>query len=270
MSNDEVTPVDPGQVLRRAIELDHLPGAELHDEPLDDQALAEIAADLGVSPAALAGALADGKAGALRDKTIVDRLVGPRWVWSSRTVSVDEQQARELLLDWLAVAHGLKPRVRPDGVIVARKRHDLAGKLGRGLRRVQGVGGLGTANRVQAAAVSAEDDIPGGANEAEDGPESSLCLAADLGSRRNDAIAGGSAAAVGMSAIVGVAVFASGPIALFGLPVAAGVGTVVARRVHRTTVIRITETVDETVDAVVLGEEPPRPRGSLVRRRKST
>ncbi len=260
MSKDEIAPLDTGQVLRRAIELDRIVGGELDDETLDHKALAEIAAEVGVSPAALAAAVADGQVGVLEPKTIVDRLVGPKIVWSSRTVSADERRARELVLEWLTVAHGLKPRVRPDGVIVAGRRRDLAGKLGRKLRKVQGVGGLGAASQVQAAAVATE----GG-----DAPESSISLAADIGSRRKDAIVGGSATTAGLSVVVGMTAVVAGPVALVGLPVAAGVGTLVARRVHRTTIVTITESVDETVDAVVQGEEPPRPRGSIVRRRRS-
>ncbi len=59
MSKDEITPLDTGQVLRRAIELDRIVGGELDDETLDHKALAEIAAEVGVSPAALAAAVAD-------------------------------------------------------------------------------------------------------------------------------------------------------------------------------------------------------------------
>lgn len=268
MSNDEINPVNETvnetvnatEVLRRAIELDHLPGNSLEDVPLDHQALSEIAADIGVSPSSLAAALADGQAGVLSKRTIVDRIVGPRWVWSSRTVPADDQVARDRLVEWLSVAHGLRPRVRPDGVVVARKRRDLAGKLGSGVRRVQGLGELGKVRQVKAAAVTVEAEV-------EDGP-SSLCLAADVSSQRNDAIAGGSAAAVGVSAVIGVAAFASGPVLLIGLPVAAGVGTIVARRVHRTTIVRMTESVDHTVDGVALGDNPPKPLDGLTRRLK--
>lgn len=272
MSNDEINPVNESvtetvnatEVLRRAIELDHLPGNSLEDVPLDHQALSEIAADIGVSPSSLAAALADGQAGVLSKRTIVDRIVGPRWVWSSRTVPADDQVARDRLVEWLSVAHGLRPRVRPDGVVVARKRRDLAGKLGSGVRRVQGLGELGKVKQIKAAAVTIEAEI-------DDGPSSSpssLCLAADVSSQRNDAIAGGSAAAVGVSAVIGVAAFASGPVLLISLPVAAGVGTIVARRAHRTTIVRMTESVDHTVDGVALGDNPPKPLDGLTRKLK--
>jgi hypothetical protein len=96
-----------------------------------------------------------------------------------------------------------------------------------------------------------------------------VSLAADIGSRRNDAIVGGSVATAGLTVVIGLGAAASGPVVLFALPVAAGVGTLVARRRHRTTVAVVSESVEETVDAVLQGEEPPRPRGSLVRRRRS-
>lgn len=262
MSNDEIIPVNVGAVLRRAIEVDRLPGETIGDEGfLDRRALSEIAAEIGVSPAAVATALANGQAGVLTRRTVVDRIVGPRWVWSSRTMATDDQLARERLVEWLSVTHGLRPRVRPDGVVVAQKRRDLAGKLGAGVRKVQGLGGLAAAKRVQAAAVAADD------REIE---TSSLCLAVDVSAQRKDAIVGGSAAAVGMSAVIGAAALATGPVLLISMPLAVGVGTVVARRVHRTTVARMSESVDHTVDGVVQGDDPPGPLGGLILRRRST
>lgn len=256
---DQIPPVDPGLVLRRAIELDRPVGEDLSGDVLDHQALAEVAAEIGVSQEALAAAVADGKAGILVRRTIVDRIVGPRWVWASGTVAAGDDQARERLVRWLSVGHGLRPRVRPDGVIVARKRRDLAGKLGAGVRKVQGLGGLASAKRVRAAAVPTMGDEPAGS--------SSLCLAADLSAQRRDAIAGGSAAAIGVSVMIGAAAFATGPALLAGLPLAAGIGAAVARRSHRITVVEMSESVDHTVEGVVKGEDPPRPIGDLVRRR---
>lgn len=260
MSESEIQPVDTGMILRRAIELDEVSWELVSDEPLDSQSLAEIAAELGVSPNAVASALAEAKAGAPSRRSVLDRVVGPRRVAANRVVVTDDESVRERLVEWLSVTHGLKPRVRPDGVVIAHKRRDLAGLVGKGLRRAQGLGGLTVADTVQAATVATGDD-------AEEVDRSSLCLVADVGSKRKEAIAGGSAVAVGMSVVVGFAAVITGPVTLVGVPVAAGVGTLVARRVHRTTVVRLSESVSHTVDGVSQGEEPPRPVGSLSRRR---
>lgn len=258
---DQNPPLDPGLVLRRAIELDRPVGDDGRGTALDHRALAEIAAEIGVSQEALAAAVADGQAGILARRTLIDRIIGPRWVWASGTVAADDDQTRERLVNWLSVGHGLRPRVRPDGVIVARKRRDLAGKLGASVRKIQGLGGLGSAKRVRAAAVPTVGD--------REDRSSSLCLAADLSAQRKDAIAGGSAAALGVSVVIGAAAFATGPALLAGLPLAAGVGAAVARRSHRIAVIEMTESVDHTVEGVVKGDDPPRPIGDLVRRRSS-
>lgn len=260
MSNDEIIPLDPGEVLRRAIELDHEPDVESHRSALDHHTLSDIAAELGVSATALATAIAGGQAGVPTERTFVDRLVGPRWVWSSRTVSAGDEQTRQRLVEWLSVTHGLRPRVRQDGVIVARKRRDMAGKLGSGLRRFQGLGALSTVDRVQAAAVVAENE--------HEGTSSLLCLAADVSAQRKEAIIGGSAAAVGTAVLLVAVSLATAPVALVGLPISAGVGTLVARRNHRTTVERMTDTVEDTVDGVARGETPQGPLGGLTRRLK--
>jgi len=260
--------VDAGMVLRRAVELDSTTAQEpawqgTLDEWLDRTALAEIASEVGVSAAAVAAAVAEAQAGALERPTVIDRIVGPRRVTANRAIAADDEQARERLLSWLSVAHGLRPRVRPDGVIIAHRRRDLAGKMGTGLRRFQGLGGLSSATTVQAAAV--------GADQVDQDPSDpgAICVVADVGSKRKEAIVGGSAVAAGMSVVVTMAAVFTGPVVLVGIPVAAGLGTVVARKTHRSTVRRMTESVDHTMDGVVQGEEPPHPLGGLVRRRRS-
>ena len=252
--------VDTAILLRRAIELDQL-GQNLDlDQPLDRDTLSEIAADVGISPGALATAIAEAKAGALVSRSILDRVVGPRLISGHRTVSIEDSEATERLVKWLAVTHGLKPRVRSDGVIVAVKRHDLAGKISTGIRRAQGLGGLSTANSVTATAVGPETPAKAGKsanarNSADSG--GAVCLVADVGAKRNEAIIGGSAVAVGASAAVVVITVVTGPVALVGIPVAAGIGTIVARLSHRSTVVRVSESVDHAVDGVAQGEKPP-------------
>ncbi len=288
MNERETTPVDASTVLRRAIEVDHHSFEGDLDQPLDHQTLVEIAAEVGISPGAVAVAVAEARAGALERRSLLDRIVGPRLVSANRTTTVENGETRERLVEWLTVTHGLKPRVRPDGVVVAAKRHDLAGKVSTGIRRVQGLGGLSTANSITAAAIGPESD--GRSNAGADGNGGTdagtgtgtgtdsdadpielgaVCVVADLGSKRNDAIVGGSVVAVGVSAALSVVAVVTGPVALMGIPVAAGVGTLVARKSHRTTVVKIMTSVDHAVDGVAQGEEPPRPLGGLVRRRRS-
>ncbi len=261
-------------VLRRAIEVDHHSFDGDLDQPLDHRTLTEIAAEVGISPAAVAVAIAEARAGALERRSILDRIVGPRLVSANRTTTIDDDETRERLVEWLTVTHGLKPRVRPDGVVVAAKRHDLAGKVSTGIRRAQGLGGLSTANSVTAVAIVVEDDRDSEGSGEDGDPEDAIepgavCVVADLGSKRNDAIVGGSVVAVGFSAVIGMAAVVTGPAILVGIPVAAGVGTLVARKSHRTTVEKVTTSVDHAVDGVAQGEDPPRPLGGLVRKRRT-
>lgn len=251
-------PVDASVVLRRAIEIDHVTFDGDLDEQLDPSMLADIARQVGVSPTAVAAAVAEARAGALEDRSVLDRIIGPRRISSNRVFVADDTDATERLLEWLEVAHGLRPRVRPDGVIVARRRRDLAGKVGSGIRKVQGLGGLSDAGTVQAVAIGTEGE-----------PEpAAVCVVADVGTKRRDAIVGGSVVAVSLSAAVSMVAVLAGPVVLVGIPVAAGVGTAIARTAHRSTVNRMTESVDDTLDGVAQGDEPPHPIKSLVRKRR--
>lgn len=268
MRNVNQPTVDAALVLRRAVQLDHLDEGGVTwtgqlDEQLSQEMLSEIAAEVGVSATAVAAAVAEAQAGALERQSVLDRLIGPRLVTANRVIETDDEQAKARLLDWLAVAHGLRPRVRPDGVIIAHRRRDLAGKMGTRLRRVQGLGGLSNATTVHAAAVDAE-----GENTDSSDP-GAICVVADLGSKRTEAIVGGSAVAAGVSVVVSVVAVFTGPALLVGLPVAAGLGTAVARKTHRSTVSRMVESVDQTMDGVVQGEAPPHPLDGLVRKRRS-
>jgi hypothetical protein len=267
MDELEPTPVDATAVLRRAIEVDHHSFDGDLDQPLDRNTLAEIANEVGISPAAVAVAVAEAQAGALTQRSLLDRIVGPRLVSANRTVDLDDEETRQRVVEWLTVTHGLKPRVRPDGVVVAEKRHDLAGKLTTGIRRVQGLGGLSTANSVTAAAVAAGEED--GDRDGEPAGPGAVCVVADVGSKRKDAIVGGSAVAVSVSAAVSVVAVVTGPAVLVGIPVAAGVGTLIARKSYRTTVVKVRSSIDHAVDGVAQGEDPPRPRGSLAKRRRT-
>ncbi len=260
MRHRDTAPSDADLVLRRAIELDadHTSGDDIE---LDQTTLSEIAAEIGVAPEAVVTAIAEARTGVLAHRSLVDRVIGPRRVWAHRPITYDDELARARLLDWLEVTHGLRPRVRPDGVVVASKRRDLVGKVGIGLRKAQGVGGLAVATTVRATTVVPDDD--------DAGSDGAICLVADVGAKRKEAVLGGSAVAMGASVVVGLAAVITGPLTLVGVPAAAGVGTLVARRVHRSTVARVSESVELTVDGVAVGEDAPKPKGSLVRRRRT-
>ena len=223
---------------------------------LDDDALGDIARDLRIAQSALVAAIADSRAGVLRKQNLLDRIVGPSVVWSNRSTTIGHGTASERVAEWLATGHGLRPHIRPDGVIVAQKRTDLAGKLGSQIRLAQGLGDLSKASRVQAVAV--------GTSAASDEPRStSVCLAADIGNKRNEAVAAGSAVAIGATVALGLATTLAGPITLIGLPVAWGAGGLAARLMHRTSVSQMADSVERTMDGFVRGDAPPSPLSGL-------
>jgi hypothetical protein len=147
---------------------------------------------------------------------------------------------------WLEAEHGLRARVTPGGVVVARPREGAIGKLGAGVRRAQGRGGLAKVSEVQASAVSA----PG----AEVG---ALVVVADVGARRASAIAGGSVVAAGGGVVIGAVALVAGSVVLVALPAAVGLGAAVARVGHRRTVRRTRRAVEETADRIAVGDGPP-------------
>ena len=247
-------------IIRRAIELDRIEPSE-DGGGLSQLQLAQIAGDLDISPAALNSALVEAKAGVDGRQGLVDRLVGPRHISAKRSASVDEEAITVRVLEWLEVTHGLRPRVTSDGVVVATKRRDLAGVVGTGIRRAQGFGGLSTADEIKAAVVTTGTDAQ---------HESAVCLVADVGHSRSGAIVAGSAVAAGGSLVIGMVTLLVGPAAWVGVPLAAGAGALGARLVHRTTVRRVGESIDQTIDGVALGNEPPRPVGAFKRRRSGS
>lgn len=239
-------------VLRRASEIrERIP--EPDEVGLTSNDLVEIAREVGVSPQAVVTALAEHQAGAPTRRGVADRLIGPRVVWASRLTASDEATARESSIDWLATEHGLRTRVRDDGVVVARKRTDVVGKLAGGVRRARGRGGLGRFREVQVASV-AGDDQP-----------AAVCLVVDVGNKRNEAMATGAVVTAGGAAFVGFVALIAGPVTLAALPLVAGAGAVTSRRSHRATVRRAADDVEETLDRIASGAAPRRWRDPLSR-----
>ncbi len=232
-------------VLRRAFEIAHVePNATAFE--IGRETLAEIAAEVDLPQSALAGAVAERMLGVDDEQGLLDRLIGPVQITSVRAMGMSEDAAVEQLSEWMESGHGLRTRVRPDGVVVGVRRDDLFGKVGRTVRSAQGLGGLGEHREVRGAAVDLDHNTTGGA----------VALTVDLTGKRNEAMLGGGAVAVGTGAVVGIVSLIAGPVALVGLPAAAGLGVLTSRLVHGKNVRQVTHSVEETVDAVATGEAP--------------
>lgn len=231
-------------ILRRATEVAH----DRHptDEHLAVEDLVAVAAEVGVSPSAVVTAVAEARAGVEHRNGLLDRVVGPRQVWSISQLPIDESTAAETIQLWLEVDHGLRTHLTGDGVIVAEPRSGLAGTLGRWLRSVGGSGGLDRARRVQAATAAVDRDR-------------SMCLVADVSNKRTEAIVGGTAVAGGTAAVAGLVGLLVGPVALAAVPVGAVFGVIVARTAHRYNVAQIIGRIEITTEAVVRGQRPEHP-----------
>lgn len=236
-------PVSTDLVLRRAVELSTVEPVSGEIE-LSAAAVAEIAAEVGLPASTVASAIAEHQAGVDSERTFLDRVIGPDQIWARRLSTSSEEETRERAQRWLNSSHGLKARVRPDGVVVANRRRGVAGMVAVGARRAGGHGGLGRVRQVQVAAVDV-DDTPG-----------AVCVAADIGNKRGEAVAGGAVITAGGAAVVGVVALVAGPASLAALPVVAGIGTLASRIVHQSNVRRITEEVEATIDGIATGVEP--------------
>lgn len=247
--------------MRRALEKAQR-NDQLADTTMDVETLTVIAAEVGVPAASVAEAIAESRVGVDPQVGLIDRVVGPKTVWSTRAIHVNEEAARQRIVDWFRSNHGLRPRVRDDGVVVAVRRDDVAGKIGDSLRKVQGIGGLSGVNTVQAVAIGTQVDGV---------EQGSVCLAVDVGNKRVEAVAGGSAVAAAGTVVVGAAAVVAGPLVLVVLPLCLGAGAVTSRLLHRETLKRIHYSVEETIDGVTRGDRPPHPLDPLkkVRRPRS-
>lgn len=228
-------------VLRRAFEL-------AHREPERDlvfsrSTLAEIAIEVDLPVQAVAAALAEQLADGTDDRSFLDRFVGSDRVSVHRSAPASEDDMRERAIRLLEVGHGMRPRVQPDGVVVATKRKDLVGKLATTVRDAQGLGQLGKLRRVEVAAVDIGDE-PG-----------ALVVSADIGDKRAAAIAGGAAVGVaGTAAAVGLAFIT--PFALAATPVALAAGVVTSRLAHGAAERDVRDDLEAAADALVSGEKP--------------
>lgn len=253
--NTNVSRVNAEVIIRRALEKAERTDNATEDE-LDVNALTAIASEVGLPAASVVEALAESRVGVDGQPGLIDRVVGPKTLWATRAIPVDEETARRRLVDWLQANHGLRSRIQEDGVVVATRRDDVAGKLGDGLRKIQGMGGLSEASTVRAATAASTDT------------DGSVCLAVDVGNKRLEAIAGGSAVTVVGVVAVGAAAVAASPVVLIALPVCLGAGAITTRLTHRQTIKRFTNSLEETMDGVSRGERPPHPLDPLKKSRR--
>lgn len=229
------------------------------DTLLGRESLIDIARQLDVPLDAVASAVVEARLDIdQNDRSLLDRLVGPGEIFARRSTSENEQDVVARLMDWLEVGHGLKPREGQHGLVVARPRRGLIGKVSKRVRSAQGVGGLARAGTVEAIVVDLDDAAQG-----------SVGLSADISDRRSGAVAKGSAVAFGGTVVVTFVSAALAPAALAALPVVACAGLLTSRKLHGTTVKAMTEAVEETIDGVVTQTEPPRLLDGLRKRRTS-
>lgn len=241
-------------ILRRAFELAQRDPAS-SEFVIGRKTLAEIAAEVDLPASAVAAALAERKLGLGDEQSLIDRIVGPAEVATQRPSGVPEELTTQRTVKWLENGHGLRSRIRHDGVIVARPRSDFIGKINTALCTAQGGGGLSKTRQVSALAVDLEDDSPG-----------AVCLVADISDRRLGAMAGGAAVTVGTGSLLGAAVVLSSPIWIVAAPVALGAGLLTARTVHQRTLRMTRHDVEEIADSVVRGEGPKSILGEVAKR----
>ncbi len=281
-SADSQTQEQASLVLKRALELADLgpDGVAERGNQLDllgSSSLVEIAAELDIPLDALAGAIVESR---LRvdpgRRSLVDRLIGPAEVWARRSTKESQEVVQARLVVWLERGHGLKPRERHNGVLVAKRRRDLFGKVGKTVRDVQGVGGLAKAQEVEAFVVDlsvAADQLAAGSVDAEfdqgntSQPSGSIGLSANVADKRSGAIVKGAVVAVGGGFAVGALSIVFAPLTLVVIPIAAGAGVATSRKLHSATVRAMSDVVEETIDGIVTQTEPPRMLGGRRRRR---
>ncbi len=233
-------------VLRRASELGATTGVGVTG--LDSATLVEIAAEVGIPADAVATALAEQRVGVDHDRSLLDRLVGPDEVWAERAGRESTGVTIERTAEWLERGHGLRPRMTADRVVIARRRDDVAARVHRSLRSVQGRGGLGKLREVRAVVVDVETD---------DDSVVAVAVLADLSDKRAGALVGGAIVSTVGSAVVVTTALVTSPLVLVALPAVAGAGLATSRLTFRSTLRRAQVAVDETVEHVVAGDDAP-------------
>ncbi len=241
-------------IIRRAAEVTHW--EQVVDDQLGADDLLAVADEAGLSRSAVLTALAERRAGMGEKETMLGRVVGPRHVWSTSQVTGTEDDIAEALRRWLEIDRGMQTHVQPDGVVVAEPKSGLAGAVSGSIRKLEGKPGLEGARRVRAAAASSDG-------------VATLCVAADVGNKRMEAVAGGTAVAGGVTVIVATAAVLTSPFALLVVPVGLAGGAAVARLIHRRNLATMARRIEMTTESVARGEQPRHPVNRMLRSRLS-
>lgn len=237
------------RVLRRASELSSdTPATESAAEDwsstgVSERVLLEAAAEVGIEPAAVQKALALEKLGATAPARFGDRILGPAAVAADVETVWSPDDTLRLIDSWLVQAHHLRrERTRADGG-EWRRRKDVAARVQRGLRGLNGEGRLGDSESVTATAVAV-------------GTSRSLARVTidRTANRTGYATAGGSVTAIGVAGSVVLAVVATP--ALVALAPVAAVGGVLVARSGKRGAQRAEREAQRMLDAVQRGEWP--------------
>jgi hypothetical protein len=235
------------RVLRRASELSSdSPAADTGDwstTGISERVLLEAAAEVGIEPAAVQKALALEKLGTTAPARFGDRILGPATVSADAETVWSPDDTLRLIDSWLVQAHHLRrERTRADGG-EWRRRKDVAARVQRGLRGLNGEGRLGDSESVTATAVAV-------------GTSRSLTrVTIDRSVNRTGyATAGGTVTAVGVAGSVVLAVLATP--ALIALAPIAAVGGVFVARSGKGGAQRSEREAQRMLDAVQRGEWP--------------
>lgn len=241
-------------IIRRAAEVTHW--EQVVDDQLGADDLLAVADEAGLSRSAVLTALAERRAG-MGEKdgekdTVLGRVVGPRHVWSTSQVAGTEADIAEAVRRWLEIDRGMQTNVQPDGVVVAEPKSGLVGAVSSSIRKLEGKPGLEGARRVTAAAASSNG-------------VATLCVAADVGNKRMEAVAGGTAVAGGVTVIVATAAVLTTPFTLLVVPVGMAGGAAVARLLHRRNLAAMARRIEMATESVARGEQPRHPVNRMLR-----
>lgn len=237
------------RILARAREL--APDADAPDvaEGIEPAALIAAAEEVGYDPVAVADSIALERLGSPDPSpSVFDRVSGPAEVVVELTVDRSAPESLDVAEAWLADAHRMACRRPEPGVLVARRRSDVAATVGRSLTELRGDGRVGriAAVRVDAVALSPAPDGTG---------RSALRLTADRSpTRRRRLTAGTALGGTGVAvAVVGVAE------AMFAWPLAAATligGGAVSAGSGRRHADRVEADVEALAAALEAGERP--------------
>lgn len=235
------------RVLRRASELSSDPPApgsgDWSTTGVSERVLLEAAAEVGIEPAAVQKALALERLGAAAPTRFGDRLLGPAAVTADVETVWSPDDTLRLIDSWLVNAHHLRrERTRADGG-EWRRRKDVAARVQRGLRGLNGEGRLGDSEAVTVTAVAV-------------GTSRSLArVTIDRSVNRTGyATAGGTVTAVGVAGSVVLAALATP--ALIALAPVAAVGGLFVARSGKGGAQRSEREAQRMLDAVQRGEWP--------------